>query len=74
MRLGGDTMGQLREGPGSFRHAITGLLCHIKTSSDNMSMKEETRIPLAERIAARARALPPEVLDALPDDLAAQHH
>jgi antitoxin component of MazEF toxin-antitoxin module len=28
---------------------------------------------LAERIAARARALPPEVLDALPDDLASQH-
>ena len=28
---------------------------------------------LAERIVARARALPPEVLDALPDDLAAQH-
>jgi bifunctional DNA-binding transcriptional regulator/antitoxin component of YhaV-PrlF toxin-antitoxin module len=28
---------------------------------------------LAERIVARARALPPEVLAALPDDLAAQH-
>jgi antitoxin component of MazEF toxin-antitoxin module len=28
---------------------------------------------LAERIAARARALPSEVLAALPDDLAAQH-
>jgi antitoxin component of MazEF toxin-antitoxin module len=28
---------------------------------------------LAERIAARARALPPGTLDALPDDLAAQH-
>jgi len=28
---------------------------------------------LAERIVARARALPPEALDALPDDLAAQH-
>lgn len=28
---------------------------------------------LTERIVARARALPPEVLDALPDDLAAQH-
>jgi antitoxin component of MazEF toxin-antitoxin module len=27
---------------------------------------------LAERIVARARCLPPEVLDALPDDLAAQ--
>jgi bifunctional DNA-binding transcriptional regulator/antitoxin component of YhaV-PrlF toxin-antitoxin module len=29
--------------------------------------------PLAARIVARARALPPEVLDPLPDDLAAQH-
>jgi antitoxin component of MazEF toxin-antitoxin module len=28
---------------------------------------------LAQRIVARARALPPEVLAALPDDLAAQH-
>jgi antitoxin component of MazEF toxin-antitoxin module len=28
---------------------------------------------LTQRIAARARALPPEVLAALPDDLAAQH-
>ena len=28
---------------------------------------------LAERIVARARALPPAVLDAIPDDLAAQH-
>jgi len=28
---------------------------------------------LAERIVARARALPPEVLATLPDDLAAQH-
>jgi antitoxin component of MazEF toxin-antitoxin module len=28
---------------------------------------------LAERIVARAHALPPEALDALPDDLAAQH-
>jgi antitoxin component of MazEF toxin-antitoxin module len=28
---------------------------------------------LAERIVARARALPPDVLGALPDDLAAQH-
>ncbi len=28
---------------------------------------------LAERIGTRARALPPEELDALPDDLAAQH-
>jgi bifunctional DNA-binding transcriptional regulator/antitoxin component of YhaV-PrlF toxin-antitoxin module len=28
---------------------------------------------LAERIVARARALPPEVLAALPDDLASQH-
>ncbi len=33
---------------------------------------EPARQSLAERIAARARALPPEVLDALPDDLAAQ--
>lgn len=29
--------------------------------------------PLAERIAARASALPPGALDALPDDLASQH-
>ncbi len=28
---------------------------------------------LAERIVARARSLPPEALDSLPDDLAAQH-
>jgi predicted DNA-binding antitoxin AbrB/MazE fold protein len=28
---------------------------------------------LAERIVSRARALPPEVLAALPDDLASQH-
>jgi antitoxin component of MazEF toxin-antitoxin module len=28
---------------------------------------------LAERIVARAGALPPDALDALPDDLAAQH-
>jgi len=28
---------------------------------------------LAERIVARAHSLPPEVLDGLPDDLAAQH-
>jgi bifunctional DNA-binding transcriptional regulator/antitoxin component of YhaV-PrlF toxin-antitoxin module len=28
---------------------------------------------LAERIVARARALPPEALDGLPDDLAAEH-
>jgi predicted DNA-binding antitoxin AbrB/MazE fold protein len=28
---------------------------------------------LAERIVARARALPPEVLAGLPDDLASQH-
>jgi predicted DNA-binding antitoxin AbrB/MazE fold protein len=34
---------------------------------------EEKQPSLAERIVARARALPPEVLDALPDDLAAQH-
>ena len=31
------------------------------------------RPSLAERIVARARALPPGVLDNLPDDLAAQH-
>ncbi len=31
------------------------------------------RPPLAERIVARARALPPDALDGLPDDLAAQH-
>jgi bifunctional DNA-binding transcriptional regulator/antitoxin component of YhaV-PrlF toxin-antitoxin module len=34
---------------------------------------EMSQPSLAERIAARARALPPGVLDALPDDLAAQH-
>ncbi len=34
---------------------------------------EPARPPLAERIVARARALPPDVLDSLPDDLAAQH-
>jgi predicted DNA-binding antitoxin AbrB/MazE fold protein len=34
---------------------------------------EPARPSLAERIAARAAALPPEVLAALPDDLAAQH-
>jgi antitoxin component of MazEF toxin-antitoxin module len=34
---------------------------------------EPARMPLAERIADRARSLPPEVLDALPNDLAAQH-
>jgi antitoxin component of MazEF toxin-antitoxin module len=34
---------------------------------------EPARPPLAERIVARARALPPHVLDSLPDDLAAQH-
>jgi hypothetical protein len=28
---------------------------------------------LAERIVARARALPPEAMDGLPDDLAAEH-
>ena len=30
-------------------------------------------LPLAERIVARARALPPHALDGLPNDLAAQH-
>ena len=34
---------------------------------------EETEPSLAERIVARAGALPPEVLASLPDDLAAQH-
>jgi hypothetical protein len=34
---------------------------------------ESARLPLAERIVARARALPPDALDGLPDDLAAQH-
>ena len=34
---------------------------------------ESARLPLAQRIAARARALPPDALDGLPDDLAAQH-
>ncbi len=34
---------------------------------------EPARASLAERIVARARALPPDVLGALPDDLAAQH-
>jgi predicted DNA-binding antitoxin AbrB/MazE fold protein len=34
---------------------------------------EERQPTLAERIVARARALPPEVLDSLPDDGATQH-
>lgn len=34
---------------------------------------EPARATLAERIVARARALAPEALDALPDDLASQH-
>lgn len=34
---------------------------------------EPSRPSLAERIAARAAALPPEVLDRLPADGAAQH-
>ncbi len=34
---------------------------------------EPMRPSLAERIMARAQALPPEVLRDLPDDLAAQH-
>jgi hypothetical protein len=34
---------------------------------------ESARLPLAERIVARACALPPDALDGLPDDLAAQH-
>jgi antitoxin component of MazEF toxin-antitoxin module len=34
---------------------------------------ESARLPLAERIVARACALPPDALDRLPHDLAAQH-
>ncbi len=34
---------------------------------------QQAQPSLAERIVARARALPPDVLDCLPDDLAAQH-
>jgi hypothetical protein len=34
---------------------------------------ESAPVPLAERIVARARALPQEVLDQLPSDGAAQH-
>jgi hypothetical protein len=34
---------------------------------------ESGRLPLAERIVARAQALPPDALDGLPNDLAAQH-
>jgi antitoxin component of MazEF toxin-antitoxin module len=34
---------------------------------------ESARRPLAERIVARAGALPPETLEGLPDDLAAKH-
>jgi antitoxin component of MazEF toxin-antitoxin module len=34
---------------------------------------ESARPPLAERIAARARALPLNALEGLPDDMAAQH-
>ncbi len=34
---------------------------------------EQEQPSLAERIVARARALPPGALDALPDDLAAEH-
>ncbi len=34
---------------------------------------EPAAASLAERIAARARALPPGILEALPTDLAAQH-
>ena len=34
---------------------------------------EAARPALSERIVGRAHALPPEVLDALPIDLAAQH-
>lgn len=34
---------------------------------------EPARLSLAERIAARAQSLPPEVVNALPNDLAAEH-
>ena len=34
---------------------------------------EHVRIGTAEQIAARAQSLPPGALDALPDDLAAEH-
>lgn len=34
---------------------------------------ESSIASLAEQIAARARSLPPGALDALPDDLAAEH-
>jgi predicted DNA-binding antitoxin AbrB/MazE fold protein len=41
---------------------------------EKVQITVEVRQPtLAERIVARARALPPEVLDALPVDLASQH-
>jgi len=40
---------------------------------DGRIVLEPARMPLAERIVARALALPPDALDNLPDDLAAQH-
>ena len=40
---------------------------------DGRIVLESARLPLAERIVARACALPPDALDGLPDDLAAQH-
>jgi antitoxin component of MazEF toxin-antitoxin module len=40
---------------------------------DGRIVIERKRPPIWERIAARARALPPEVLAGLPDDLASQH-
>ena len=41
---------------------------------ERVNVTVEARQPtLAERIVARARALPPGALDSLPDDLASQH-
>ncbi|HTK75060.1 MAG TPA: AbrB/MazE/SpoVT family DNA-binding domain-containing protein [Gemmataceae bacterium] len=40
---------------------------------DGRIVIERKRPPIWERIAARARALPPEALAGLPDDLASQH-
>jgi predicted DNA-binding antitoxin AbrB/MazE fold protein len=45
----------------------------VTIQSATISPVEPGRQSLAERIVARARALPPEVLNALPNDLAAQH-
>lgn len=41
--------------------------------ADGRIVLERPRPSLGERIAARARALPPEVLDRLPADGASQH-